>query len=78
MNDLFLRAWLGAINLRDRVFRRRNEEGAVALEYLLIIGLVVILLFAILWLFMDPIKNMVNNALKKIDNWLTSTNNAAP
>lgn len=75
MNTL-LRAWLlSRLWLQEKLGGlrgSRDEKGAVALEYLLIIGIIVIILFTMLYWFMDPVKSMVSMAIQKIKDWTTS------
>ncbi|MBI2838157.1 MAG: hypothetical protein HYX75_07575 [Acidobacteria bacterium] len=75
MGDRLTRNWLRAkFWLEDQVqrLREKREEGAVALEYLLIIGIIVIILFTMLYFFVGPVKNMVNMAINKIMEWTTN------
>lgn len=75
MSDFALMKWIAAREwMREQVRRLnvRDETGAVALEYILIIGIIVIILFSMLYFFIDPIRKMVDNAIQKIKDWTTS------
>lgn len=75
MSDFALMKWIAAREwMREQVRRLnvRDETGAVALEYILIIGIIVIILFSMLYFFIDPVRKMVDNAIQKIKDWTTS------
>jgi Flp pilus assembly pilin Flp len=52
----------------------KEDRGQGTLEYVLIIGIIVVVLFGILFLARKPLKQIMNGAVGALKSWFGSTN----
>jgi len=61
-------------------FKKKSftKRGQGTLEYILIIALIVIVLFAVVFLLRKQLQNLLNNALKMLNNFMSDSATTSP